>query len=137
MTARASYATRALTQLAQVKSKDWVKSKDLAKKIDISPDFLAQIVLDLKKAGLIKAQRGIGGGVKLAQDPRKINLKQIIEAVEGKIVLKKCFEDESSCAFYSSCPFVRTLKEGQNQMLSVYEKKTLAQIVKEGELKNV
>lgn len=129
LTAKASYAVRALTELARFPKKDWVKSKELADEIDVSPDFLAQIVLDLKKAGLVKSQRGIGGGIKLAKEPREINLKQIIEAVEGKIALKKCFEDESACAMYSRCPFAGALKEGQDQMLAVYEKKTLAQLV--------
>lgn len=137
LTAKASYAVRALTGLAQVKSQDWVKSKDLAEEVDVSSDFLAQIVLDLKNAGLIRAQRGVGGGIKLAKDPKEINLKEIIEAVEGKIALKECFENEKACAHYASCPFVQTLKEGQNQMLTVYEKKTLAQIVKEERAKNV
>lgn len=131
LSAKASYAIRAVVELTKVSSKDWVKSKDLAQKIDAPPDFLAQIVLDLKKAGLIKAQRGIGGGVKLAKDPRKINLKQIIEAVEGKVAIKKCFENESACPHYPNCPFVQTLKDGQNQMLAVYEKRTLADLVKE------
>lgn len=129
LSAKSSYAIRALTELAKLPKKDWVKSKDLAKKIAVSPDFLAQIILDLKKAKLVQSQRGVGGGIKLAKRPKEIDLRQIIEAVEGKIALKKCFEDESSCAFYATCPFVGALKEGQNQMLKVYEKKTLEELV--------
>jgi len=133
LSAKSSYAIRALTELAKTPSKSWVKSKELAKEIAVSPDFLAQIVLELKKAGLVKSQRGIGGGIRLAKDPKEINLREIIEAVEGKIALKKCFEDETSCTFSASCPFAKTLREGQDQMLDVYEKKTLAQLVQAGE----
>ena len=135
LSAKSSYAIRALTKLARLSAKGWVKSRTLAEEIAISPDFLAQIILSLKKAGLIESQRGVGGGIKLAKDPGEINLKQIIEAVEGRIALKKCFEDESACAFYSSCPFAEALKEGQDQMLEVYEKKTLAQLVQEAHSK--
>jgi Rrf2 family protein len=131
LSAKASYAIRALTELARPSKKDWVRSKDLAKKISVSPDFLAQIILALKKKGLVKSQRGVRGGIRLAKNPDKINLRQIIEAVEGKIALKECFEDESSCAFYANCPFIQALKEGQNRMLSVYEGKTLADLVRD------
>lgn len=60
--------------------------KTIADEQNISAQFLVQILLQLKRAGLVRSIRGAGGGYHLAMDPNEISLLQIIEAMEGTTV---------------------------------------------------
>lgn len=57
--------------------------KTIAEEHKISSQFLVQILLQLKRAGLVRSTRGSSGGYRLAADPQDISLLQIIEAMEG------------------------------------------------------
>ena len=57
--------------------------KTIADEHSISSQFLVQILLQLKRAGLVRSTRGSSGGYRLAADPQDISLLQIIEAMEG------------------------------------------------------
>lgn len=57
--------------------------KTIAEEHEISSQFLVQILLQLKRAGIVRSTRGSSGGYRLAADPQDISLLQIIEAMEG------------------------------------------------------
>ncbi len=62
----------------------WVSSGLLAKSINTNPVVVRRMLLDLKKAGLVKALEGKGGGVALAKPPDQITLLDILKAVGGE-----------------------------------------------------
>jgi Rrf2 family protein len=78
--------------------------KDIAASEEISEKYLSLIVIPLRAAGLIKSLRGARGGYNLAQDPGKISLQNIIEAIEGEICLVHCIQQPSSCNRSAICP---------------------------------
>ncbi|PIX51604.1 Rrf2 family transcriptional regulator, partial [Candidatus Aquicultor secundus] len=90
LTRRAEYGIRAMVDLAANSESQPVMSKDIAARQDIPVKFLVQIVPDLKSAGLIYTVRGNGGGIYLGKRPVEINLRQIVEAIEGPIALNQC-----------------------------------------------
>lgn len=55
---------------------------DLAQREAVSSNFLVQILNDLRRAGLIDSRRGASGGYLLSREPDKINMRQIVDAVE-------------------------------------------------------
>lgn len=85
ITAKADYAVRAALELAAAPEGERVKGPRLAEAQDVPPQFLEQILHDLKKAGLVKTKRGARGGYILALPPEEINLADVIRAVEGPL----------------------------------------------------
>lgn len=59
-----------------------VRSEDIAEGEGIPPSFLAQILHELKRTGLVASRRGKTGGWKLTQAPAEIHLLTIVEALE-------------------------------------------------------
>jgi Rrf2 family protein len=89
VTAKADYAVRALAELAAagpaagpVKP---VKAELIAQAQGIPLNFLENILLDLRHAGLVTAQRGSSGGYALARPPDRITLADAIRAVDGPL----------------------------------------------------
>src|SRR5438876_980220 len=84
LTARADYALRAAAELAAA-APTQVKSADLAAAQAIPPKLLENIMLDLKRAGIVASQRGAEGGYTLARPAGEIRLADVIRAVEGPL----------------------------------------------------
>lgn len=77
--------------------------KDIARRQDISERYLEQIIPSLKAAGLIRSFRGSCGGYMLAREPSKINMLEVITALEGPITLVDCVGQSPSCERISIC----------------------------------
>ena len=84
VTAKADYAVRATLELAQVED-GLVKGERIAQAQSIPLKFLENILIDLRHAGIVHAQRGAEGGYRLARDPSDVTLGQVIRAVEGPL----------------------------------------------------
>lgn len=81
-----------------------VSAADLAEETGIPVPTAQKLVSLLTRAGLLKAVRGQGGGIKLARPSAAISLADIIEAVEGPIALTSCVEaGKHDCALEGSC----------------------------------
>ena len=63
-----------------------VRADDIAESEAIPPSFLAQILHELKRSGLVTSRRGKTGGWRLAQSPADINLLIIVEALEPEAI---------------------------------------------------
>src|SRR5215217_9179497 len=84
VTAKADYAVRAMLELATV-DEGLVKGERIAKAQGIPLKFLENILIDLRHAGMVHAQRGAEGGYRLARDPADVTLGEVIRAVEGPL----------------------------------------------------
>jgi Rrf2 family protein len=84
-TARADYALRAACELA-ASSSGHVTADQLARTQGIPGKFLEAILTQLRRAGLVRSQRGPEGGFWLARPASEISLAQIIRAIDGQLV---------------------------------------------------
>jgi Rrf2 family protein len=84
VTAKADYAVRATLQLATVED-GLVKGDSIARAQGIPLKFLENILIDLRHAGIVHAQRGAEGGYRLARAPSEVTLGEVIRAVEGPL----------------------------------------------------
>jgi Rrf2 family transcriptional regulator, iron-sulfur cluster assembly transcription factor len=80
LTKKTHYALIAMVDLCQ-NSGDPVKVVDIAKRQNLPKDFLNQIFMSLKNAGVVVVQRGPGGGYKLANTPEATKVADIISAI--------------------------------------------------------
>lgn len=93
ITARVDYAVRALAELAARGGS--VTRAEIAELQAIPPKFLEAILTDLKKAGLLIAQRGSTGGYMLAAPPDSITVADIVRAVDGPLAAVRGTAPES------------------------------------------
>lgn len=85
LSARVDYALRATVELAAAGDSP-VTATRLAEVQQIPPKFLENILAQLRRAGLVRSQRGPEGGYWLARDPAKIALADIIRAIDGPLL---------------------------------------------------
>jgi Rrf2 family protein len=82
--AKAEYGCLALIALAVRHTGNGpVRVKDIATAFRIPERYLVQILLQLKAAGLVLSVRGSSGGYRLARDPRRISLGEVLGAIDG------------------------------------------------------
>lgn len=79
------YAIAALQELGSVDEKKVLKIKDIAASANIPQNFLEQILLELKKQGLLVSVKGAHGGYKLARSLKNITLKDVVVVLEADI----------------------------------------------------
>lgn len=79
------YAIAALQQLGDVSDKEVLKIKEIAAQASIPQNFLEQILLELKKQGLLVSIKGAYGGYRLAKSLQEITLKDVVLILESDI----------------------------------------------------
>ncbi len=99
---------------------------------NLPESYLAKIFQDLARSRLLVSHRGAKGGFSLVNDPREINLLQIIEAVEGPIAIVPCLDAREGCDRAELCKVHETLDAAQSQMISILAKTTLADLMSNG-----
>jgi Rrf2 family protein len=85
MSAKAEYAVRAMVQLASVGSGVLVKTEDLANAQGIPPQFLVDILSDLRTDRLVRSHRGREGGYELAQPAGDISIADVLRCIDGPL----------------------------------------------------
>jgi Rrf2 family protein len=85
MSAKAEYAVRAMVQLATVDSGALVKTDDLAHAQGIPPQFLVDILSDLRTDRLVRSHRGRDGGYELARPSSDISIADVLRCIDGPL----------------------------------------------------
>jgi Rrf2 family protein len=86
ITAKADYAVRAAAELAAAADQERpVKGETIATNQGIPQKFLENILSDMRQAGIVKSQRGVDGGYRLAKAPADVSVADVIRAVEGPL----------------------------------------------------
>jgi Rrf2 family protein len=83
ITTKSPYALRALTELGRLGSSGPVPIAELARRREIPVQFLEQLFAVLRRAGVLKSQRGVRGGYSFARDPSEITVLEIVELLDG------------------------------------------------------
>jgi Rrf2 family protein len=99
LTQKSRYALRSLLYLVEEAGGSPVQLGRIAETQNIPPKYLELIMLDLKKAGLVKSLRGPRGGYQITRAPEEISFGDIVRALEGPIALVSC----ASVNFYAPC----------------------------------
>ena len=87
ISAKVDYACRVLAELARLHgSAELAQIEHLARVEHVPPNFLAQILSELRNGGLITSRRGIQGGYALARPPEQISLYDIFAVIDGEVL---------------------------------------------------
>ena len=85
ITTKSPYALRALAELARSGGSGPVPIGELARRRNVPVQFLEQLFATLRRAGILRSQRGVKGGYSFARDPREITVLEIVELLEGPL----------------------------------------------------
>lgn len=129
LSTKARYGVRALLDIAQHNHEGPVLLRDIAKRQEISRNYLEQILILLKAAGLVRSERGNRGGFILAKGPSEIRLDQAVQVLEGKISLVECADDPKVCPRTLFCPTHELWGEVTAAMSQVLKSKTLQDLL--------
>ena len=95
LTLEADYAVRIISVLCVENER--TDAKTISEKATVSLRFALKILRKLVAAGLVDSFKGTQGGYKLKLDPAEINLRQVIEAIEGTYYFSRCLSPEGGC----------------------------------------
>jgi Rrf2 family protein len=135
LSTRTRYGTRLLFELAYNYGKKPVILGEIARKQNISEKYLSKIVIQLKSAGLVKSERGAKGGYYLSRPPSQINMKDVIEVLEGDLLLD-CIKGKSICEMNNICPTYELWNELMNIINNYLSSFSLQNLVDEYKSKN-
>jgi Rrf2 family transcriptional regulator, cysteine metabolism repressor len=85
ITTKSPYALRALVELARLGGGGPVPIGELARRRDIPVQFLEQLFAVLRRAGILKSQRGVKGGYSFARDPSEVTVIEVVELLDGPV----------------------------------------------------
>lgn len=114
------YALQAVVFLALQKEGERIAIKDLTRKLDIPYHFLAKILQDLSRKGLLASLKGPGGGFSLGMPAKDITLFHIVEAIDGVDFTQRCVMGFAECSGRHPCAVHdnwAVLREGIYSML--------------------
>jgi len=103
----------------------------IAKRQRVKPKYLEQILFRLRQAGLIRGKKGPGGGFYLARDPKKIKLKDVLDAVGETTAPVQCLvgKDDKYCAHVAHCTMKACWFELKQTIDSFFNRYTLHDIL--------
>lgn len=94
------YAIAALQELGSIPDKEVLKIKEIAANASIPQNFLEQILLELKKQGILTSIKGAYGGYRLAKDLKDITLKDVVLILESDIFSDSCKTDNAALKLF-------------------------------------
>ncbi len=113
-------------------------ARQLAEHYGLSRPFVANILKELCRHGLVTSHRGVNGGYRLGRCPEQISLAEVIEALEGRFQLTACADvtpaaadaalDHECCCLLQSCPTRGALQAVHERLLAVLGGVTLAHL---------
>ena len=85
ITTKSPYAIRALAELARTGGAGPVPIGELARRRDVPVQFLEQLFAVLRRAGVLRSQRGVKGGYAFARDPTEVTVLEVVELLDGRL----------------------------------------------------
>jgi Rrf2 family protein len=130
ITRQADYAVRAVLYLCERGETTRVSTSEIGRAQHIPVTFLAKIVAQLSAAGILHSTRGAHGGVSLGRPAQEISLLDIVETIDGPMLLNECVADPSVCALGAGCAVHHVWCLAQAELVERLGQTTFAQLAR-------
>lgn len=129
---KAKYALKALFVLGEHQGTDPVMIAEIAEKANVPRKFLEQILLEMKRRGIVHSVRGKFGGYGLGRKPEEISFAEVLRVVDGPLALSPCasvtaYRKCDDCDDETTCAIRRVLVNVRDATAEILEQHTLAQ----------
>ncbi len=130
LSTKGRYGLRAMIDLAQSTEEGPIATHSIAERQGISERYLEQLMIPLKRAGLVKSIRGFQGGYMLVKKPEDITAGDIIRALEGPIAPVECVSETNpeACERFENCITRSLWSEVRDSIAEVLDTYTLADL---------
>jgi Rrf2 family protein len=131
---KARYALHALIVLAEHGGREPLMIADIAEEAQVPRKFLEQILLSLKRRGIVQSVRGRAGGYRLGRSAKEISFADIIRETDGPLALSPCvsvtaYHKCPDCVDEATCAIRKVLLAARDATAQVLESRNLAQAV--------
>jgi Rrf2 family transcriptional regulator, nitric oxide-sensitive transcriptional repressor len=123
------YALRAVVYLAQDPSAPRT-AEEIAGKTKVKQAYLSKVLQSLSNKGIVRSQRGLGGGFMLGKDPDHLNLLEVVNAVDPIHRIQTCPLDLAGHGTHL-CPLHRRMDNALKMVEDAFRKTTLAEVLAE------
>ena len=120
-------AIRALLYISRHEDGDPLSPRKIGEELKESPTYMAKVTRHLVKAGILRAEKGVKGGVRLSRRPQDITMLEVVQACQGTLVGDYC---QAVCDHASVCAYHRAAEELHAAISGVLSRWTLAQLMK-------
>src|SRR5712671_6498204 len=129
---KARYALKALYVLIGRPPGETVMIAEIAAEARVPRKFLEQILLDLKRRGIVHSQRGKHGGYSLGRAPGQISFAEVIRTIDGPLALSPCvsvtaYRRCDDCIDEATCATRKVLLAVRDATANILENRTLAE----------
>jgi Rrf2 family protein len=128
-TQKVEYALRAVVHLAseapQARTVD-----QIAQATNVPPAYLAKVIQGMAHAGVVRSQRGVGGGISLVKSPAELTILEVVQAVDPIRRIRQCPLGLAAHGV-RLCPLHRRLDEALALVEAAFANTTLAEILAE------
>lgn len=113
------YALRLVYAFSRLEPGAYLTAREISDNETIPYRFLLRVMKKLKRAGIIASRQGVDGGYRLAKSPEEINLKDVIESIEGEIGISRCLQNTALCnaGYAPECGVHKTMRVIQENLL--------------------
>lgn len=125
---KTDYALRMLTMLAENEN-GLLSVRTAAEEVDVPYSFARSIQHGLVQAGIVESLRGVHGGMRLRVDPKKVTVRQVVEAVQGPLVMNDCTASGAECPRMGGCCYHPIWMGAQALMCNYLDSITLDDVV--------
>ena len=124
----AKYAVLALAEVALCPPERPVSTKQIAASASVPYPLLAKIVGQLRRAGLVNAERGKHGGILLARPAKEITIQDVVIAMDGPDVLNDCPLFLTPCNCEKECSLHPLWRPARDAVVRFFENSTLQDV---------
>jgi Rrf2 family protein len=129
---RSEYGLRALTDLVRGGQETTVPLGTLARRNNLPPKFLEQIMATLKHGGIVRTTLGARGGYAMADDPETISVGRVIRLLDGALAPLSCvslrYYSKCSCPDEATCALRDVMLDVRDAMLEILDNQSLAEL---------
>ena len=128
LSTRVRFGLRIMVQVAVGEDSGPVMARLIAAQQGISEPYVDQILMPLRAAGLLRSLRGRNGGYLLGHQAETITVLDVLEALEGKLALVECLDNDKICDRLAACVTHGVWKECSDVLIKILSATTLAEL---------
>lgn len=129
LSTRTTYGVRAMLALALHTGNRPLMVREIAEQYRLPSTYLEQLMVLLRKSGLVHSVRGAHGGYSLARHPAEVSLMDIIRVLDGPITLSECPAGMGCCGQSASCIFPQLWREAGEEIETMFRSISLATLI--------
>jgi Rrf2 family protein len=128
---KCEYALQAILYLALKPAGERTSIRELTTHIQMPSPFVAKILQNLSRQGLLASHKGPYGGFALARPARSISLHDVVEAIDGNGLANGCVLGFEKCSSSNPCSMHNDWKVIRDRLQSTLQKQDIAQMAKQ------